>query len=147
MHTESSDLLSILDELYPNALSNGRVGLFGLDTNFLEDDTLGVRRATKGRGLEGGSEKPLLEGLISPATASTLVCSSEIRLPGRDQGNSYLSRRCVRSLRAALRPLGLPLDKTKTVSKLDKRHRSSPPLNSLSHLDLFDNCCWVDDCR
>lgn len=49
MHTESSDLLSVLDELYPNTLSDGRVGLFGLDTNFLENDTLGVRRTTERR--------------------------------------------------------------------------------------------------
>lgn len=49
MHTESSDLLPVLDELYPNTLSDGRVRLFGLNTNFLEDDTLGVRRTTEGR--------------------------------------------------------------------------------------------------
>lgn len=49
MHTESSYFLSVLDELYPNTLSNGRVRLFGLNTNFLEDDTLGVRRTAEGR--------------------------------------------------------------------------------------------------
>lgn len=49
MHTESSDLLSVFDELYPNTFSDGRVRLLGLDTNFLEDDTLGVRRTTKRR--------------------------------------------------------------------------------------------------
>lgn len=49
MHTESSDLLSVLNELYPNTLSDGRVGLLGLDTNLLEDDTLGVGRTTERR--------------------------------------------------------------------------------------------------
>lgn len=81
MLTESSDLLSVLDELDPNALSDSRVGLLRLDTDFLKDNTLSVRRTTERRRLEGGSEKPLLKGLVGPATvASASVYSTEIAI-------------------------------------------------------------------
>jgi hypothetical protein len=53
--TESSNLLSVLDQLDPDALPNGRVGLLGLDTDLLENDALGVGGASEGRGLEGSS--------------------------------------------------------------------------------------------
>ena len=39
---ESGDLLTILDELNADTLPNGGVGLLGLNTDFLEDDALGV---------------------------------------------------------------------------------------------------------
>jgi hypothetical protein len=64
--TESSDLLSVLDQLHPDALSDSGVGLLGLDTDLLEDDTLGVGRATEGRRLVGGSEETLLVVEIGP---------------------------------------------------------------------------------
>jgi hypothetical protein len=83
-HTESGDLLAVLDELDTDTLANGRVGLLGLDTDLLEDDTLGVRRATKGRGLVGGSEKTLLVVEIGPATltAGVLELASSIQTAG-----------------------------------------------------------------
>ena len=65
-HTESSDVLSVLDELYTDTLSNSGVGLLGLDTNLLEHDTLSVGRTTEGRGLEGGSKSSLLVGKVGP---------------------------------------------------------------------------------
>ena len=37
---ESSDLLSILDKLYPDTLSDSRVRLLGLHTDLLENDSL-----------------------------------------------------------------------------------------------------------
>ena len=59
-HTESSNLLSVLDQLDSDTLSDGGVWLLGLDTDLLEDDTLGVGGTSEWRGLEGGSESALL---------------------------------------------------------------------------------------
>lgn len=65
--TESSDLLAVLDELDLDTLADSGVGLLGLNTDLLQDDTLGVGSTTEGRGLEGGSEEALLEVEIGPA--------------------------------------------------------------------------------
>jgi len=46
--------------LYTDAFSDSGVWLFGFDADFFEYDALGMRGATEGRGLEGGTEKPLL---------------------------------------------------------------------------------------
>lgn len=73
VRTESSDLLSVLDQLDTDTLSDSRVGLLGLDTDLLEDDTLGVGGSTERRGLEGGSQKTLLEGQIGPALLTAVV--------------------------------------------------------------------------
>jgi hypothetical protein len=71
--TESSDLLSVLDELNPDTLSNSGVGLLGLNTDLLENYALGVGRATEGRRLVGGSEEALLELEIGPTSFTTMV--------------------------------------------------------------------------
>ena len=57
---EGGDLLAVLDELDTDTLSDSRVGLLGLNTDLLEDDTLGLRRATGGRGLVEVAEGTLL---------------------------------------------------------------------------------------
>lgn len=58
--TESSNLLSVLDQLHPNTLPNSRVGLFGFDSDLLENYSLCVRRTSERRGFEGRSEGTLL---------------------------------------------------------------------------------------
>ena len=68
IHTESRDLLAVLDQLNTDTLSDGRVGLLGLDANLLEDDALSVRGTTERRGLVGGTEQALLVVQIGPAT-------------------------------------------------------------------------------
>lgn len=73
VRTESSDLLSVLDELDTDTLSDSGVGLLGLNTDLLEDDALGVGGATERRGLVGGSQKALLEGQIGPALFTAVV--------------------------------------------------------------------------
>jgi hypothetical protein len=64
--TESSDLLAVLDQLDLDTLANGGVGLLGLNTDLLKDDTLGVGSTTEGGGLVGGSEETLLEVEVGP---------------------------------------------------------------------------------
>lgn len=60
---ESGDLLAVLDELDTDTLSDSRVRLLGLDTDLLENDTLGLGRTT-GRG-----------GLVEVAEGTLLVLS------------------------------------------------------------------------
>jgi hypothetical protein len=71
--TESSDLLSVLDQLNPDTLSDSGVGLLGLNTDLLEDYALGVGRSTEWRGLVGGSEETLLVVEIGPSSLATMV--------------------------------------------------------------------------
>ena len=61
---EGGDLLSVLDELDSDALSDGGVGLLSLDSDLLEHDTLGVGRSSSGRGLVDVSKSSLLVGLV-----------------------------------------------------------------------------------
>jgi hypothetical protein len=61
---ESSDLLSVLDQLDTDTLADSRVGLLGLNTDFFEDDALGVGGASSGGRLVDVSEGTLLVLLI-----------------------------------------------------------------------------------
>ena len=56
-----------------DTLANGRVWLFGFDTDFLEDDTLGVGSTSEGVGLQGGTEVGLLVAQIGPALITSAV--------------------------------------------------------------------------
>lgn len=47
LRTESSDLLAVLDQLNTDTLSDGGVGLLGLNTNLLQNNSLGVRRTSE----------------------------------------------------------------------------------------------------
>jgi hypothetical protein len=76
--TESRNLLSVLNELNSDTLSDSGVGLFGFNTDLFEDYALGVGGSSEGRGLEGGPEESLLEGLIGP----TLVLAVVSKLAG-----------------------------------------------------------------
>lgn len=72
VRTESSDLLAVLDELNLDTLANGGVGLLSLNTDLLEDDTLGVGSTTEGGGLVGGTEEALLEVEVGPLLLLTV---------------------------------------------------------------------------
>lgn len=67
VRNESSDLLTVLDELNTDTLSNGGVWLFGFNTNLFQYNSLSVGRTTERRRLEGSSKKSLLVGHISPS--------------------------------------------------------------------------------
>ena len=61
---ESSDLLSVLNELHTHTLADGRVGLLRLNTDLLEDYTLGVRRTSSRGGLVNVTERTLFVRLV-----------------------------------------------------------------------------------
>jgi hypothetical protein len=63
---EGGNLLTVLDELNADALTDGRVRLLGFNANLLENDTLGVR-ATGERLLPLRTEVRLVEILVGPA--------------------------------------------------------------------------------
>lgn len=69
---EGSDLLTVLDKLHSDSLTNGRVRLLSLDTETLNNNTLSVRSTTKRIGLQGSTEVSLLEILIVPALHSAV---------------------------------------------------------------------------
>ena len=64
---EGDDLLAVLDQLDTAALADSGVGLLGLNTDLVQDDTLGVGRATEGVGLGGGEGVGALPALGGPA--------------------------------------------------------------------------------
>lgn len=73
IRTESSDLLAVLDQLNTDTLSDSGVGLLGLNTDLLENNSLGVGRTTEGRGLEGSAQGTLLVLQIRPSLLATVV--------------------------------------------------------------------------
>ena len=70
--TESCDLLAVLDQLNTNTLSDSGVGLLGLNTDLLENNTLGVGGATKGGGLESSAQSTLLIVKVGPFLVLTV---------------------------------------------------------------------------
>lgn len=68
---EGSDLLAVLLEQDTDTLADGRVGLLGLNTDLLQNDTTGVRSTTEGRVLVGCSKKTLLVLLVGPTVLAT----------------------------------------------------------------------------
>jgi hypothetical protein len=72
-HTESSNLLSVLDQLHPNTLSNGGIRLLGLDSDLLQNYALGVGTTTERWGFESRSESALLVGQIGPSLFAAVV--------------------------------------------------------------------------
>lgn len=71
---EGGDLLAVLDELDTDGLTNGRVGLLGLDTDLLENDTLGLGRATSRRRAVEVLEGALaVEGVGPPVLAPVVA--------------------------------------------------------------------------
>ena len=69
---EGRNLLTVLDQLHTDTLSNGRVRLLGLDTDLLKHNTLSLRRATSGRGLVEVAEGALFEVSVTPAVVTTV---------------------------------------------------------------------------
>ena len=67
---EGSDLLSVLDELDTDALTNGRVGLLGLNTDLLDNNALGVRGSLEGLHPLGGKVSKVV-CLVVPALETT----------------------------------------------------------------------------
>ena len=61
---ESSDFLSIFDQLHTHTLANGGVGLFCLDTDFLQYNPLCVGGASSGRGLVDVAEGTFFVGFV-----------------------------------------------------------------------------------
>merc|ERR1719220_3239565 len=59
-------LLAVLDELNSHALTDGRVGLLSLNTNLLQNNSLGVRSSSEGIGLPSCSQVSLLVVLVGP---------------------------------------------------------------------------------
>lgn len=70
---ECGDFLAVLNKLNPDALSDGRVRLLGFNTNFFQDDSLGVGSTSEGVGLPSGSKVGLLEVVVGPPLLTPVV--------------------------------------------------------------------------
>eukprot|EP01084_Bolivina_argentea_P127604 225629_1 len=63
---EGDDLLTVLDQLDADALTDSRVRLLGLDSDLVQDDSLGVGGASEGVSLGGGEGVGALPALGGP---------------------------------------------------------------------------------
>ena len=63
---ESGDLLSVLDELNTNGLTDSRVRLLSFNAQLFDDNTLSVGSSLEGVGLPDGTELLLLVGVLGP---------------------------------------------------------------------------------
>lgn len=80
---ECGNFLPVLNELDTDTLSDGGVGLFGLNTNLFEDNALGHGGSSHGIGLVGGDGVGLAVNFIVP----TLVTPVDAELaPSSDTG-------------------------------------------------------------
>uniref|UniRef100_A0A8C8UN14 Uncharacterized protein n=1 Tax=Peromyscus maniculatus bairdii TaxID=230844 RepID=A0A8C8UN14_PERMB len=75
---ESCDLLAVLDELHPDTLPDGRIGLFGFNPSETHD-SLGMGGTSKRIGLQGCAQVGFLVLLIMPL----LVPPVAAELPGK----------------------------------------------------------------
>merc|ERR1712168_324064 len=70
---ESSDLFTVLDQLHTNTLPDGRVRLFGLNTNFLKDYAFSMRSTTKRISFQGCSQMSFFVVLIMPFLLASVI--------------------------------------------------------------------------
>merc|ERR1712024_20899 len=70
---ECRDLLSVLDQLDTDALSDGRVRLLGLDTDLFEDNPLGMRGTAERIGLPPGAQMCFLVVQIGPDLGTAVL--------------------------------------------------------------------------
>merc|ERR1740130_405166 len=85
---EGSDLLTILDELCTATLTNSRIRLLGLDTNLLDNNSLGVGSTSEWLMLVTGTTHCLLIILVCPSLTlpvkAQLTCGTKpTRTTGR----------------------------------------------------------------
>ena len=137
---EGGDLLAVLDELNAHALTDGGVGLLGLNTELLEDDALGVGAAGEGL-LPLGTEVRLVEVLVRPAllaaqvaqlTTGSKTTSLTVESQGEDrreaEGQRSVGRGALREGRSDAGRVGLfpgkyPNPKTKITGERTARGR------------------------
>ena len=125
---EGGDLLAVLDELNAHALTDGGVGLLGLNTELLEDDALGVGAAGEGL-LPLGTEVRLVEVLVRPAllaaqvaqlTTGSKTTSLTVESQGEDrreaEGQRSVAGRCGR-VDPTLGGSGYFLENTRTLKR------------------------------
>jgi len=98
---ESGDLLSVLNQLNTDTLANGRVGLFGLYTDFFEDDTLSMRRSSSRGSLVDVAKGTLFVGFVGLS-------------------NRVMSTLCLyRCVFQTISPIGFPCGQSEACGRLE----------------------------